>query len=203
MCIIVTYFPCNFPANREMDSFDLLLYSCQILYLTICPFVFENQLHISSATYGTLMMLPAGGYLIGNMLIKKLEQKIRCRYLIISGLCLILIVAILLTLIGLFKLTTILAILISLFILTVGIGLAFSNMVALSLQPFTVIASAAATVSGFLQMSGTSIINGMINFLHIDTILGLGLCLLVCNILMGIVFIIIYQLYNTNLLHKD
>ncbi len=104
----------------------ILLYSCQVIYLTISPFVFENQLHISPATYGTLIMLPAAGYLIGNLLIKKFGKKYRCRDFITGGLSLIFIAAVSLTLIGLLKLTTIIATLICLFILTVGIGLAFS-----------------------------------------------------------------------------
>ena len=183
-------------------SLIILLYSCQIIYISICPFIFENQLHLSSATYGTLIMLPAAGYLIGNILTKKMGEKFRCRNLIASGVCLVFISASLLTLIGLLKLTTIMTTLICLFILTIGIGLAFSNMVALSLQPFTVIAGAAAAVSGFLQMSGTSMVNGIINFLHIDTILGLGFSLLTCSILMGIILIIIYQRYNAVLLHE-
>lgn len=177
----------------------ILLYSCQILYLAISPFIFENQLDLSPAAYGTLTMLPASGYLIGNMLTKKFEQRFRCRYLIISGLCLIFIAAAILTLLGLLKIMSIVFTLACLFILTVGVGLAFSNAVALSLRPFTMIAGAAAAISGLLQMSGTSIVNGMINFLHIDTVLGLGLSLLTCSILMSIIFLIIYKRYHGSL----
>ena len=90
---------------------------------------------------------------------------------------------------GLLVLNSISLLLSFLFILTLGIGLAFSNIVALSLKPFASIAGAAAAVSGFLQMFGTSLINGIINFLHIESIFGLGVSLFSCAIFMSVFFI--------------
>jgi DHA1 family 2-module integral membrane pump EmrD-like MFS transporter len=174
----------------------ILLYSCQILYLAISPFVFEGQLHIAAATYGTLIMIPAAGYIFGNFLSNRLNSRIKARYQVLAGLSCIFIASLGVMLLGLAKLNSIGLLLGLLFILTSGIGLAFSNVVALSLKPFASIAGAAAAVSGLLQMSGTSLINGIVNFLHIETIFGLGISLLACTIIMSLLIVGIIKNIN-------
>ncbi|MED7820409.1 MULTISPECIES: Bcr/CflA family efflux MFS transporter [unclassified Francisella] len=158
----------------------IFIYSSQILYLAISPFIFEKKFHLSEAAYGTLIMIPAFGYILGNFLVHYLRNSVRCRYQILIGIACALTSSIGIIIIGLTGLNLII-LLGLLFILTVGLGLTFSNTVALSLIPFTTIAGTAAAVSGFLQISGTSLINAIINFLHIESTFGLGVSLFICT----------------------
>ncbi len=166
----------------------IFVYSVQIIYLAICPFIFEGQLKVSPQIYGSLIIIPALGYLLGNYATKRFSFRYPLTRLITMGLVITFASAIGILIIALLHVLSIGWLLAFLFLLTIGLGLIFPNVVSLSLKPFAAMAGAAAALSGFLQMLGTSIVNAIINAFHGETVMVLGSALIVCVLILAGLF---------------
>jgi DHA1 family 2-module integral membrane pump EmrD-like MFS transporter len=168
----------------------IFCYACQILYLTISPFIFLHTYHTSPAIYGTLFLIPASGFFVGNVLINRLTKKINGYQFITCGISLISLASLLLFILPLEWLNEIVFLLL-IFLMAIGVAFTFTNALTFALQPFAHSAGVAASVSGFTQMLGSALLIAIASYFHIETIKPLAVALLSCSAMLIILLVII------------
>lgn len=165
-------------------------YACQIMYLTVCPFIFAHTYHVSPAVYGTLFLIPASGFFIGNLTVNRMTKKIHGHQFMTAGIALLITASLSLFLVPAVYLTKSLFIAI-IFVLAVGVAFIFTNSLTYSLKPFGKIAGAAAAISGVMQMLGSASIIAIVGYFHIETTKPFALSLLCCCTLVLLLFVIV------------
>lgn len=166
----------------------IFIYSTQVIYLIVCPFIFEQQWHMSPQLYGTVIIIPALGYLLGNYLTKRYSFHYTPQRLITAGIAVMFVASVLMLVMALLNSQSEAWLLTFLTVLTIGLGLAFPSTTSLSLRPFAALAGAAAALSGFLQMLGTSIVSSIINAFKAETLLVLAISLMTCIFILALLF---------------
>ncbi len=139
----------------------VLMFACQTFYLSFSPVIFQDHFHLSSKSYGNVLIVPALGYLLGNLFNSHFAKKIESKYLIKGGLFLIIVGG------GVLFLTTHLMVMTTIVIsvIMLGIGIVFPNMIANALEPFPNIAGTAAALLGFFQMVGSSVAGSLVSLI--------------------------------------
>ncbi len=158
----------------------ILLYSCQILYLTICPFIFQNDLGFNAAQYGAIIVIPALGYVIGGFIASRLTKHFHSDNILCLGAAIVACMGITLILLQWLLGVTIYGTIVPLIIMVIGLGLSYPLAISGSLKSFAELAGTAAAFSGFLQMLGVSAISGSSNWLRLSTPAQLGTAVLMC-----------------------
>src|SRR5262249_53754121 len=137
------------------------------------PFIFQVHLGLTAAQYGTWILLPAGGYFLGNLLSNRLIKMVENNYIILMGSLMVIFG-------GLFLIfmhhETVIRVILPITWVTLGVGLVLPIAMANSITPFRSKAGTAAALAGFLQIVGSSLTNGFVNFIHLTSAGGLGLC---------------------------
>jgi DHA1 family 2-module integral membrane pump EmrD-like MFS transporter len=139
----------------------LLSYACQILYLTVAPFIFQDQLGITPERYGLLIIIPGGGFMIGAICSRILNKFIRSITIMFIGMTILFLTGTIWLISYNFLEVTVWNNLIPIIIALSGLGLVFPNATAGILKPFPKISGTAAALSGFSQMLGTGIISSV------------------------------------------
>ena len=171
----------------------IMAYACQLIYQSISPFIFQNQMHLSSASYGELIMLPAVGFLVGNLIFNRFVKYVKNYYLLLIGDIILILSGAALIIEHLFAIVSITAIIIPITTAILGIGFIYPDVVNGALQPFAAIAGTASSLSGFLQVVGSGVLLSLLNYNHVISSPGLGISLFLCGIviLLTTIFLII------------
>ncbi len=171
----------------------ILGYSAQILYITISPFIFQEQLGLTPAQYGSLIILPAAGLFLGSFTSLWLNKLTRLSIdtIILIGISSIFVSGATLAVVHMFHTPTVFSVLIPLVLNTFGFGLIAANALTGFLKPFPMIAGTAAALSGFLQMLGSGSINIVGSYSHMTDPQSLGWCLITLAIAMIIITLLL------------
>ncbi|WP_039669632.1 multidrug effflux MFS transporter [Coxiella burnetii] len=173
----------------------IMAYACQILYLSISPFIFQNGLKLNAAQYGTIITLPAIGYFVGNFLSTRLIRFFDSNHLVFVGALIVVMAGIALALEAAFNGLSAFSVITPIIFCVIGIGLIYPNVISGALSPFPQMAGTAAALSGAIQMAGTSSIAGVTNALHVVSVLGLGISFLLCG---AVVLLMIFRIMRTS-----
>lgn len=156
----------------------LFLYSCELLYLSMAPFIFQGHFKMQAVNYGYLILIPSLGFLSGIQLGVLMKKAIPANVIISIGLSCVLLSAIILIGVTLPHLANIANVIIAITIAMLGVGIAYNFLATEALYPTTHIAGSAVALLGLFQMGGSGLFSIILSHFQIHTGLGLGLCYL-------------------------
>ena len=174
--------------DKELVGYSTLMFltfTCQMAYLTIAPFIFQNTLHLSASYYGDLILLPTIAYVISNYVSKSLIKKLKILTVIKAGIAISILSGCFMLFFGTFLSQSIAATLLPITLNAFGSGFIFSNTIMSGLKRFPNAAGSAGAVLGFMQMIGTGLIGFIISHYRFHTLLQLGIVVSICTLLMA------------------
>jgi MFS transporter, DHA1 family, 2-module integral membrane pump EmrD len=165
----------------------ILSYSCQVVYLTVSPFVFQQHLKLSPEQYGNLIFLPAVGYFIGGFCIKFFHRIISTERIIKIGAIILILSGFFWTLSYLLGYFTVISTISPMIIGITGVAMIFTAATSGFLEPFPQNAGTATALAAFFQMVGSSSVNFIINFFQFTTPLIIAFIFIIFGI--GLLFL--------------
>jgi len=139
-------------------SFNWMSYLASLVSLSIFPFMMQNQLGLSAADYGSLMIVPSVGLLCGSVAVNILLRRFTIRsvlgfsftLIVLAGLALMSLPLSVTSLVGAFTL------------MSFAQGLSFPLSISLLLAPHKQKAGAVSALSGSVQMSVAALLGGFL-----------------------------------------
>ncbi|WP_428808887.1 multidrug effflux MFS transporter [Vibrio lamellibrachiae] len=144
------------PQVISSASYNWFTYLAAVVSLSILPFILQNQLGLSIAEYGMIMIIPSAGLLVGSVALNiltryySISRLLMCSFIIIacSGLWLIVMPFTLFHVVWAFTW------------LTVAQGLSFPLSIRLLISPHKHQAGAVSALSGSIQMALAGMVGG-------------------------------------------
>ncbi|MDL5027507.1 multidrug effflux MFS transporter [Vibrio sp. BS-M-Sm-2] len=170
--------------NRQVltsASYNWMSYMASLVSLSLFPFLMQEQLGLTAAEYGTLMIVPSAGLLVGSVALNLLNRRFSTPQLM--SLAILIILAS-----GTWLLTHELSIfnLVWAFTwLTIAQGISFPLSISMLLEPHKKQAGAVSALSGSIQMCLAGLLGGYLVESWVTTYLQLGVFYLIIGGAMG------------------
>lgn len=160
-------------------SYNWVSYLASLVSLSVMPFLLQHELGLTAAEYGSVMIIPSAGLMIGsltlNVLTRYLSSKqllsIAISLLMLAGIWLVLAPASLINLVAPFTL------------LAIAQGLSFPISISLLLEPHKRQAGAVSALSGSIQMCLAGVLGGYLveSWVHSQYAMGIFYLLCACT----------------------
>lgn len=170
--------------NRQVvssASYNWMLYMASLVSLSLFPFLMQEQLGLTAAEYGSLMIVPSAGLLIGSVTLNILHRRFSTPQLM--SLAILIVMAS-----GSWLLThelTIFNLVWSFTWLAIAQGISFPLSISMLLEPHKKQAGAVSALSGSIQMCLAGLLGGYLVESWVTNHLQLGAFYLVIGIIMG------------------
>ncbi|MFZ3406804.1 multidrug effflux MFS transporter [Vibrio chagasii] len=170
--------------NRQVlssASYNWMSYMASLVSLSLFPFLMQEQLGLTAAEYGSLMIVPSAGLLIGSVALNVLNRRFSTPQLMSFAILIILAS-------GTWLLThelTIFNLVWAFTWLTIAQGISFPLSISMLLEPHKKQAGAVSALSGSIQMCLAGLLGGYLVESWVTTHLQLGVFYLVIGAGMG------------------
>ncbi|MDA0142666.1 Bcr/CflA family efflux MFS transporter [Vibrio toranzoniae] len=170
--------------NRQVvssASYNWMLYMASLVSLSLFPFLMQEQLGLTAAEYGSLMIVPSAGLLIGSVKLNILHRRFSTQQLM--SLAILIVMAS-----GSWLLThelTIFNLVWSFTWLAIAQGISFPLSISMLLEPHKKQAGAVSALSGSIQMCLAGLLGGYLVESWVTNHLQLGAFYLVIGTIMG------------------
>ncbi|CAH7192942.1 Bcr/CflA family efflux transporter [Vibrio chagasii] len=170
--------------NRQVlssASYNWMSYMASLVSLSLFPFLMQEQLGLTAAEYGSLMIVPSAGLLIGSVALNVLNRRFSTPQLLSFAILIILAS-------GAWLLThelTIFNLVWAFTWLTIAQGISFPLSISMLLEPHKKQAGAVSALSGSIQMCLAGLLGGYLVESWVTTHLQLGVFYLVIGAGMG------------------
>ncbi|CAH7369102.1 Bcr/CflA family efflux transporter [Vibrio chagasii] len=170
--------------NRQVlssASYNWMSYMASLVSLSLFPFLMQEQLGLTAAEYGSLMIVPSAGLLIGSVALNVLNRRFSTPQLMSFAILIILAS-------GAWLLThelTIFDLVWAFTWLTIAQGISFPLSISMLLEPHKKQAGAVSALSGSIQMCLAGLLGGYLVESWVTTHLQLGVFYLVIGAGMG------------------
>ncbi|CAH7476306.1 MULTISPECIES: multidrug effflux MFS transporter [Vibrio] len=170
--------------NRQVlssASYNWMSYMASLVSLSLFPFLMQEQLGLTTAEYGSLMIVPSAGLLIGSVALNVLNRRFSTPQLMSFAILIILAS-------GAWLLThelTIFNLVWAFTWLTIAQGISFPLSISMLLEPHKKQAGAVSALSGSIQMCLAGLLGGYLVESWVTTHLQLGVFYLVIGAGMG------------------
>ena len=170
--------------NRQVlssASYNWMSYMASLVSLSLFPFLMQEQLGLTAAEYGSLMIVPSAGLLIGSVALNVLNRRFSTPQLMSFAILIILAS-------GAWLLThelTIFNLVWAFTWLTIAQGISFPLSISMLLEPHKKQAGAVSALSGSIQMCLAGLLGGYLVEGWVTTHLQLGVFYLVIGAGMG------------------
>ncbi|CAH6868827.1 Bcr/CflA family efflux transporter [Vibrio chagasii] len=170
--------------NRQVlssASYNWVSYMASLVSLSLFPFLMQEQLGLTAAEYGSLMIVPSAGLLIGSVALNVLNRRFSTPQLMSFAILIILAS-------GAWLLThelTIFNLVWAFTWLTIAQGISFPLSISMLLEPHKKQAGAVSALSGSIQMCLAGLLGGYLVESWVTTHLQLGVFYLVIGAGMG------------------
>jgi len=164
-------------------SYNWISYLASLVSLSVMPFILQNQLGLTTAEYGSIMIIPSAGLMIGSVSLNILNRYFSTAQLL--GLSIILMMSA-----GLWLLltdTTLFNLVWAFTWLTIAQGLSFPLSISMLLEPHKRQAGAVSALSGSIQMCLAGLFGGFLVEHWVQSQWAMGVFYLLCASLMGFV----------------
>ncbi|ENM3848518.1 multidrug effflux MFS transporter [Vibrio cholerae] len=137
-------------------SYNWLSYLASLVTLSILPFLLQKQLGMTAADYGSTLIIPSSGLLLGSVLVNMLTSRFSVRQLLGCAICLMVFAGLwlLLTEFSVFNLIW------AFTWLSIAQGISFPLATTLLLSPHKSQAGAVSALSGSIQMGIAGLLGG-------------------------------------------
>ncbi|MBW3695552.1 MFS transporter [Vibrio sp. T187] len=174
-------------------SYNWVSYLAALVSLSVFPFLMQEQLGLTAAEYGTLMIIPSAGLMIGSVTLNIINRRfstpqimsIAIAIMLASGLWLMF------TPLSIFNLVW------AFTWLTIGQGMSFPLSISMLLEPHKKQAGAVSALSGSVQMCGAGLLGGYLVEYWVSDQMSLGIFYIVAGAIMGAVLV------SSNRRHKQ
>ncbi|MGI9876618.1 multidrug effflux MFS transporter [Vibrio chagasii] len=170
--------------NRQVlssASYNWMSYMASLVSLSLFPFLMQEQLGLTAAEYGSLMIVPSAGLLIGSVALNVLNRRFSTPQLMSFAILIILAS-------GVWLLThelTIFNLVWAFTWLTIAQGISFPLSISMLLEPHKKQAGAVSALSGSIQMCLAGLLGGYLVESWVTNHLQLGVFYLVIGAAMG------------------
>ena len=170
--------------NRQVlssASYNWMSYMASLVSLSLFPFLMQEQLGLTAAEYGSLMIVPSAGLLVGSVALNVLNRRFRTPQLMSFAILIILAS-------GAWLLThelTIFNLVWAFTWLTIAQGISFPLSISMLLEPHKKQAGAVSALSGSIQMCLAGLLGGYLVESWVTNHLQLGVFYLVIGAAMG------------------
>lgn len=170
--------------NRQVlssASYNWMSYMASLVSLSLFPFLMQEQLGLTAAEYGSLMIVPSAGLLIGSVALNVFNRRFSTPQLMSFAILIILAS-------GVWLLThelTIFNLVWAFTWLTIAQGISFPLSISMLLEPHKKQAGAVSALSGSIQMCLAGLLGGYLVESWVTTHLQLGVFYLVIGAGMG------------------
>jgi DHA1 family 2-module integral membrane pump EmrD-like MFS transporter len=140
------------------SSYNWISYSCSLVSVSLLPFLLQQDLGLSTAEYGEVMIIPSAGLLVGSVLLNSLNKQLSTNQLMYLS-------ASLMGLAGLWLLfneMTLINLIFGFTIMTISQGISFPLSISLLLAPHTRQVGAVSALSGAVQMCMAGLLGGFL-----------------------------------------
>ncbi|MCC4858952.1 multidrug effflux MFS transporter [Vibrio splendidus] len=182
-CQVVKNYGCLL-TNRQVltsASYNWMSYMASLVSLSLFPFLMQEQLGLTAAEYGSLMIVPSAGLLIGSVALNLLNRRFSTPQLM--SLAILIILAS-----GTWLLTHELSIFNLVWAFTwlaIAQGISFPLSISMLLEPHKKQAGAVSALSGSIQMCLAGLLGGYLVESWVTTHLQLGVFYLIIGACMG------------------
>ncbi|MEZ8687918.1 multidrug effflux MFS transporter [Vibrio splendidus] len=172
--------------NRQVltsASYNWMSYMASLVSLSLFPFLMQEQLGLTAAEYGSLMIVPSAGLLIGSVALNLLNRRFSTPQLMSIAILIILAS-------GTWLLTHELSIFNLVWAFTwlaIAQGISFPLSISMLLEPHKKQAGAVSALSGSIQMCLSGLLGGYLVESWVTTHLQLGVFYLIIGACMGTV----------------
>ncbi|WP_371989993.1 multidrug effflux MFS transporter [Vibrio amylolyticus] len=171
------------PQVISSASYNWFTYLAAVVSVSILPFILQNQLGLSVAEYGLVMIIPSAGLLAGSITLNILT-----RYYSVSRLLMVSFVLIALSGVWLVVMPfTLFNVIFAFTWLTVAQGLSFPLSIRLLISPHKFQAGAVSALSGSIQMALAGLVGGYLVKTWVTNHYQLGVFFLAISLMLGAV----------------
>lgn len=164
-------------------SYNWVSYLAALVSLSVFPFLMQEKLGLTAAEYGSLMIIPSAGLMIGSLALNVLNRRFSTPQIMTMAILLML-------LSGIWLMVTPLSIFNLLWAftwLTVGQGMSFPLSISMLLEPHKKQAGAVSALSGSVQMCGAGLLGGYLVQYWVSGQVSLGVFYVAVGTVMGVV----------------
>ncbi len=175
---------CN-PQVIGSASYNWLSYLASLVSLSLFPFLLQNQLGLTTAEYGSVMIIPSAGLLIGSLILNVINRYFSNSILMAFAIALM-------TFSGAWLLVTEMTLFNLIFaftLLAVAQGISFPLSISMLLSPHKQQAGSVSALSGSVQMCLSGLFGGYLVEVWVSDQAGLGFFYLAVCGLMALVLI--------------
>lgn len=174
-------------------SFNWLSYLGSIVSLSVMPFIAQNQLGLSAAEYGSVMIIPSLGLLMGSTMMNILIRYFS-RHCLLGGAISIALGAgvwLMMSSVSLFSL------LLAFTLFSIAQGLSFPISISMLLEPYKENAGSVSALSGSVQMALSGLFGGYLVKTWIGSSECLGIFYVSLAVIMTIVLVLQHRHHQT------
>ncbi len=139
-----------------------LIYSGEVIFLTMAPFLIQQNFHLTASFYGWLMFIAVVGFIFGSQASSYMAQRLKYEYLILTGLFFCFLAVLFLSIECLLEAVSIIAILSPVSLFMFGAGFVYPNTSVGAIGHFPEKAGTASallsSVQGGIALFGTAVI---------------------------------------------
>jgi Bcr/CflA subfamily drug resistance transporter len=172
-----------------------LIYSGEVVFLSVAPFLIQEKLHISVALYGWILFLTVSGFIIGARCSAILVHKFECKKLILIGLFTTLSSSILMIIWSGLSNSSLLSTVVPMVFFMWGAGFVYPNAAVSAIGSFPEKAGVASALLSSLQGLVAASVGFLASAFHCETATDLAL-ILVCLSLVSITLLLLGAIVN-------
>ncbi|WP_204243979.1 multidrug effflux MFS transporter [Vibrio galatheae] len=166
-------------------SYNWISYLASLVSLSVMPFIMQHELGLTSAQYGSVMIIPSAGLMIGSISLNILNRYLETRQLLAVAISIMLMAGcwLLVTDVSLVNL------IVAFTLLTIAQGMSFPLSISMLLAPHKRQAGSVSALSGSIQMCLAGLFGGYLVEFWIDSQFAMGLFYLLSATVMGAVLL--------------
>lgn len=160
--------------NRQVltsASYNWISYLASLVSLSVMPFILQHQLGLTAGEYGSVMILPSAGLMMGSISLNVLNRYLSTNQLLVVAISIMTLAGVwlLATEVNLFNLVG------AFTLLTIAQGLSFPLSISMLLAPHKRQAGSVSALSGSIQMCLAGLLGGYLveNWIQSQTAMGI------------------------------
>lgn len=160
--------------NRQVltsASYNWISYLASLVSLSVMPFILQHQLGLTAGEYGSVMILPSAGLMMGSISLNVLNRYLSTNQLLVVAISIMMLAGVwlLATEVNLFNLVG------AFTLLTIAQGLSFPLSISMLLAPHKRQAGSVSALSGSIQMCLAGLLGGYLveNWIQSQTAMGI------------------------------
>jgi multidrug resistance protein len=166
-------------------SYNWISYLTAVVSLSLFPFLMQHELGLTAAEYGSIMIIPSAGLMMGSVSLNILNRYFSNSWILFLAIVLSAMAGLWLLMVEM----TVFNLLLSFTVLTIAQGLSFPISIALLLGPHKTQAGSVSALSGSIQMVVAGVLGGFLVEYWVTNQVALGRFYLMSALLMAVVLL--------------